>query len=176
MLVATADPLDQFLAHHPEYLFERSPEQALINPDNLLILLEHLRCAAFELPFQAGEGFGRLQRGRADGVPGSSGGRRCAARLRGPLFLDGRPVPGATTSRCAAPRPSPCCCRLRTGAGYRTIGQVDLASAPWMVHPQAIYLHEGQTYLVEELDLEQRSPTCAGSKWIITPSRAARRP
>jgi DEAD/DEAH box helicase domain-containing protein len=45
VLVATANPLDQFLAHHPEYFFARSPEQALINPDHLLILLNHLRCA-----------------------------------------------------------------------------------------------------------------------------------
>ena len=60
VLVATPDPLDQFLAAHPEYFFERSPEQALINPDHLLILLGHLRCAAFELPFQEGEAFGRL--------------------------------------------------------------------------------------------------------------------
>ena len=44
----------------PEYFFERSPEQALVNPDHLLILLEHLRCAMFELPFQKGEGFGSL--------------------------------------------------------------------------------------------------------------------
>jgi DEAD/DEAH box helicase domain-containing protein len=60
VLVATADPLDQFLARHPEYLFHRTPEQGLINPDNLLILLNHLRCAAFELPFQADEPFGSL--------------------------------------------------------------------------------------------------------------------
>ena len=60
VFVATANPLDQFLAHHPEYFFARSPEQALVNPDHLLILLNHLRCAAFELPFQTGEGFGDL--------------------------------------------------------------------------------------------------------------------
>ena len=59
-MVASASPLDQFLAHHPEYFFERSPEQALINPDHMLILLEHLRCAMFELPFQKGEGFGMV--------------------------------------------------------------------------------------------------------------------
>ena len=52
VMVASASPIDQFLAHHPEYFFERSPEQALVNPDHLLILLEHLRCAMFELPFQ----------------------------------------------------------------------------------------------------------------------------
>ncbi len=60
VLVASSLPLDQFLAHHPEYFLERSPEQALINPDHLLILLEHLRCAMFELPFEKGEHFGRM--------------------------------------------------------------------------------------------------------------------
>ncbi len=60
LLVASASPLDQFLAHHPEYFLGRSPEQALINPDHLLILLEHLRCAMFELPFERGERFGRV--------------------------------------------------------------------------------------------------------------------
>ena len=58
VLIASASPLDQFLAQHPDYFFGRTPEQALINPDNLLILLGHLRCAAFELPFEAGESFG----------------------------------------------------------------------------------------------------------------------
>ena len=57
VLVATAAPLDQFLAHHPDYFLGRSPEKALVNPDHLVILLNHLRCAAFEIPFQDGEGF-----------------------------------------------------------------------------------------------------------------------
>ena len=69
IFVATANPLDQFLAHHPEYFFARSPEQALVNPDHLLILLNHLRCAAFELPFQPGEGFGELSGRKAQRVP-----------------------------------------------------------------------------------------------------------
>ncbi len=60
ILVATADPLDQFFATHPEYFFGRNPEQALVNPDNLLILLAHIRCASFELPFWRGERFGSL--------------------------------------------------------------------------------------------------------------------
>ncbi|MBM4427440.1 MAG: DEAD/DEAH box helicase, partial [Chloroflexi bacterium] len=60
VLVASPNPLDQFLAHHPEYFFERSPEMALVNPNHLLILLEHLRCAMFELPFQGGEGIGSI--------------------------------------------------------------------------------------------------------------------
>src|SRR4030067_1057634 len=49
-LVASSDPLDQYIVHHPEYFFEHSPEPGLINPDNLLVLTSHLKCAAFELP------------------------------------------------------------------------------------------------------------------------------
>ncbi|HRJ76285.1 MAG TPA: DEAD/DEAH box helicase, partial [Anaerolineales bacterium] len=60
ILVASPNPLDQFLAHHPEYFFGRSPEMALLNPNHLLILLEHLRCAIFELPFQKGDTFGSI--------------------------------------------------------------------------------------------------------------------
>lgn len=55
VLVAGASPLDQFIARHPDYFFGRSPEHARLDPDNLLILLDHVRCAAFELPFDAAE-------------------------------------------------------------------------------------------------------------------------
>ena len=58
MLVASSAPLDQYIVEHPEYFFDRSPEHAHINPDNLEILLNHLRCAAFELPVRDGEKFG----------------------------------------------------------------------------------------------------------------------
>ena len=47
ILIASASPLDQFLVNHPEFILDKSPEQALINPDNLLVLLQHLECAAF---------------------------------------------------------------------------------------------------------------------------------
>jgi DEAD/DEAH box helicase domain-containing protein len=60
VLVASAAPLDQFVVSHPRYLFEGSPEHGLIHPDNLAILLRHLRCAAFELPFETGDLFGQF--------------------------------------------------------------------------------------------------------------------
>ena len=60
VLVAGSSPLDQYMINHPEYFFGRSPEQALLNPDNLVIAVNHLRCAAFELPFAKGEEFGRF--------------------------------------------------------------------------------------------------------------------
>ena len=58
VMVASSAPLDQFIVQHPEYLFERSPEHAFVQPDNLEILLNHLKCAAFELPIAPDEKFG----------------------------------------------------------------------------------------------------------------------
>jgi len=153
-LVTSANPLDQFLAHHPDYFFDRSPEQALINPDNLLILLGHLRCAAFELPFRVGENFGRVEGARVaeflqflqeTGVLHQSGDR---------YFWMADQYPAEDVSLRSA-SPEAVVLQARDGDEWTTIGQVDHASAHWMVHPNAIYLHEGQAYLVEELDLEQ---------------------
>jgi len=60
VLVASSAPLDQFMVQNPEYFFGRSPEHGYVNPDNLFILLNHLKCAAFELPLRADEKFGSL--------------------------------------------------------------------------------------------------------------------
>lgn len=154
LLIATANPLDQFLAHHPDYFFERSPEQALINPDNLLILLQHLRCAAFELPFRRGEGFGRVDAALlAEFLQFlQAGGELHASDETFFWMADHYPAEGVSL-RSASPQRV--LLQVEADDGLTTIGEVDEASAPWMVHPQAIYLHEGQSYLVETLDLEQ---------------------
>ena len=60
VLVASSAPLDQFVVRHPSYFFDASPEHALVNPDNLHILVDHVKCAAFELPFRADESFGSI--------------------------------------------------------------------------------------------------------------------
>ena len=60
VLVASSAPLDQFMVQNPEYFFGRSPEHGYVNPDNLFILLNHLKCAAFELPLREDEKFGSL--------------------------------------------------------------------------------------------------------------------
>ena len=153
-LVTSANPLDQFLARHPDYFFGRSPEQALINPDNLLILLGHLRCAAFELPFRVGESFGRVEGAQVAeflqflqeaGVLHQSGDK---------YFWMADQYPAQDISLRSA-SPEAVLLQVRDGDEWTTIGQVDQASAHWMVHPGAVYLHEGRAYLVEELDLEQ---------------------
>jgi hypothetical protein len=58
ILIANSSPLNQFVVNHPDYFFAGSPEHGLINPDNLSVLLDHIKCAAFELPFRDGENFG----------------------------------------------------------------------------------------------------------------------
>ena len=153
-LVASADPLDQFLARHPDYFFDRSPEQALINPDNLLILLQHLRCAAFELPFRAGEGFGRVPAPRVAEFLDFLAEAGVLHRSADKYFWMADDYPAQAVSLRSASADNVV---LQAGDGdeWTAIGQVDQDSATWMAHPGAIYLHEGQTYLVEDLDLTQ---------------------
>jgi len=154
VLVASASPIDQFLAHHPEYFFERSPEQALVNPDHLLILLEHLRCAMFELPFKKGEGFGLIPGETVDEFLQFLLSNNEAHLSNEKYFWMADQYPAANISLRSA---SPQGVVLQTVTEDRalTIGTVDGESALWMVHPGAIYLHEAQSYIVEKLDLEQ---------------------
>jgi len=154
VLVASPNPLDQFLAHHPEYFFGQSPEHALVNPDHLLILLEHLRCALFELPFQDGEGFGNLSPETVREYLDVLVANREAHASAEKVFWMADAYPAANISLRSA---SPANVVLHTegDSGPRVIGEVDLASAVWMVHPRAVYLHEGQQYFAQELDLQK---------------------
>jgi DEAD/DEAH box helicase domain-containing protein len=156
VLVASAEAIDQFLAHHPEYLFDRTPEQALIQPDNLLILLQHIRCAAFELPFHTGEAFGRvawetvlefLEVLEMAGVLHKSGER---------YYWMADQYPAAQISLRTASAET-VLLQVDQGGRQVTIGQVDHESSLWMVHPEAVYLHEAESYLVENLDLEKNT-------------------
>ena len=153
VMVTSPTAMDQYLARHPDYFFERSPERALIAPNNLLILLQHIRCAAFELPFQSGEGFGSIPAERLhaflellsqDGQLHQQGDR---------FFWMADQYPAAEISLRNA-TPDNISLIVKNAFKNQTIGQVDLNSAFWMVHPEAIYLHEGTTYQVDELDLE----------------------
>ncbi len=153
VLVTSPTPLDQFLAKNPAYFFGLSPEQALVNPDNLLILLAHLRCAAFELPFQPGDRYGKLEPDQLlefldflvhQGDLHHSGERYF-------WMADRYPAQGVSLRSASAAS-----VQLQVAASdtLQTIGEVDQHSAVWMVHPGAVYLHEAQSFLVENLDLE----------------------
>lgn len=152
ILIASAAPLDQFVATHPTFLFERAPEQGLINPDNLAILLRHIRCAAFELPFQRGESFGS------------------AGDIQDILeFLAEEQVlhAGETSYHWLADNYPAQDVSLRASTDdtiviqclhddrVEVIGEVDRSTAPILIHEGAIYIHEGRTYIVQKLDWEQ---------------------
>jgi DEAD/DEAH box helicase domain-containing protein len=156
VLIASANPLDQFLAHHTDYFFGQSPERALIDPDHLLILLSHLRCAMFELPFDKEEGFGALSAQRLKEFLDYLVSSREAHTSKEKYFWMSEDYPAAAISLRSASAENVV---LQAAGDERRaiVGEVDLPSSLWMVHPKAIYLHEGQQYFVQELDLEKHT-------------------
>ncbi len=152
VLVASAAPLDQFVATHPAYIFERSPEMGLINPDNLAILLRHLRCAVFELPFKDGETFGRA--GAIDELMAflaESGELHASA---GSFHWVADSYPAERVSLRSSSDDTIVIQELGEGKPL-VIGEVDRSAAPILLHEGAVYIHEGRTFLVTQLDWEK---------------------
>lgn len=155
VLVASSAPLDQFIVQHPDYFFGRSPEHAYIQPDNLEILVNHLKCAAFELPITPEEKFG------------SADVQQLCARLAeaGYLHRSGgnwhwvqEAYPADTVSLRSVTSDNFIIIDTK-GDDHgepEVIGEVDFSSVLTTVHPKAIYLHQGQQYHVDRLDFDQR--------------------
>lgn len=157
ILVASPNPLDQFLAHHPEYFFERSPEMALLNPNHLLILLEHLRCAMFELPFQTRESFGSLSWELIEEYLQFLVSNQESHVSNETYYWMKDQYPAANISLRSASPQSFVLTSVDSDGRPFTIGTVDGESAHWMIHPGAIYMHEAQQYFVQELNLESHN-------------------
>jgi DEAD/DEAH box helicase domain-containing protein len=153
VLVASDGPLDQFLMRRPEYLFERSPERASVDPANPYILLRQLLCAAFELPLSADETrlFGEELPEIAEVLEGAGQLQRAGERWH----WSGSGYPAADVDiRSAGGDPFRI---VNRGEGDRLLGTADAESALQVVYPGAIYLHQGETYRVERLDLEAQT-------------------
>jgi len=159
VMVASSAPLDQFIVQHPDYFFGRSPEHAYVQPDNLEILVNHLKCAAFELPLAPEERFGDVD------LPG------LCERMTDAGFLHRsggnwhwvlEAYPADTVSLRSVTSDNFVIIDTTGGTNAEedgepeVIGEVDFSSALTTVHPKAIYLHQGQQYHVERLDFEQR--------------------
>ena len=149
IFVASSSPVDQYLVQNPEYFFGANPESGFVDPDNLFILLDHLKCASFEIPFRKGEGF-----------PGDVSSLLGYLEENGVLRFTGdswywadRSYPSERIS-------------LRTGASenvviidttkgrHNVIGEMDSHSARELIFEEAIYLHRGEQFIVRKLDLE----------------------
>ncbi|MFI5261052.1 MAG: DEAD/DEAH box helicase [Candidatus Limnocylindrales bacterium] len=153
VMVASSSPLDQYIASHPEYLLAGSPEEARLDPDNLHVLLAHLRAATFELPFEAGERFGDAPADDLLAFLAEEGHVRRADDGR--WYWASENFPASEISlRTAAPDNVVI---IDTGGPRpRVIGEVDLFGAPTVVHEGAIYLHEARQYHVDRLDWDER--------------------
>ena len=149
ILIATSDATDQYVVQHPEFLLERSPESGRINANNLLILIEHLKCAVFELPFKRGESFGNFKDVKELLDILTEG--RLITRSKDSWHWSDDSYPANNISLRSGARENFVITDISSTSKEKVIGEVDRFSAPTMIHPHAIYLHQSEPYYVEEL-------------------------
>ena len=151
VLVASSSPLDQFIINNPDYFFSKNPEKALINPDNLSILVSHIECAAFELPFIEGEKFGRAD---IDEILKFLEEEKLVHHSKDKWYWtsDAYPADGVSLRSISSDNFVVVDATEKT----RAIAEVDFSSALTTLHPKAIYMCEGEQFYVEKLDYDQR--------------------
>src|SRR5262244_1381442 len=152
ILVASSSPMDQYLSAHPDYLFEAPPEHARVNPENPFILVSHLKCGAFELPFAAGEAFG----GEVDPHLGALEEEGVLHQAGGKYHWTSETYPADHISLRAVTSDNFLVIDTTAQDAKQTkrrqvIAEVDWTSAFSMIHPKAIYMVEGEPFEVQEL-------------------------
>ena len=151
MLVASSAPIDQFVVRNPDYFFGASPEHALVNPDNLHILLDHVKCAAFELPFASDETFGTMNVQEILAVLAEEG---FVHLVDGQWQWTQESYPADAVSLRSVTSDNFVVVDLTDGE--RVIGETDFTSGPSTLHEKAIYIVEGQLFQVERFDFDGR--------------------
>jgi DEAD/DEAH box helicase domain-containing protein len=149
--VASSSPLDQYIIAHPEYFFGVSPESGRVDPDNPYVYADHVKCAAFELPFAEGETFGTdagaaLSFLEEDGIVRRTGGR---------WHWSSGGYPSEAISLRSAASDNIVIVDSTKGRN-RVIGEMDRPSAKELIYDDAVYIHRGRQYVVLKLDLENR--------------------
>lgn len=152
ILVASSAPLDQYIVNHPDYFFGSSPEAGIINPDNMAIMSSHLKCALFELPMEDDEKFGNaepkplLDHLEQEDVFRHTGGR---------WYYTSEVYPAEEISLRSATAQN--FVVLNTSNKNRVMAEVDYDSAPFFLHEDAIYIHQGKTFVIDKLDWDGRT-------------------
>ena len=154
VLVASSAALDQYIVQHPEYFFGQSPESALVNADNLYILLSHVKCAAYELPFEEGERY----------APGVDTGeileylcdQQILRHVGSRYHWMAEEFPAADVSLRSIGEENFLIIDITRPEHRRVIGEMDRYTVPMLLHEHAIYMHEGQQYQVEKLDFPEK--------------------
>jgi DEAD/DEAH box helicase domain-containing protein len=151
VLVASSAPIDQFVVRNPSYFFDGAPEHALINPDNLHILIDHVKCAAFELPFADDDCFGALDVQEVLAVLAEEG---FVHHADGQWNWTNESYPADAVSLRSVSSDN--FVVVDTTSGERVIGETDFTSGPSTLHEKAIYIVEGALFQVERLDFDGR--------------------
>ncbi len=154
VVVASSSALDQYVVTHPAYFFGRSPENALVHPDNLYVLLNHVKCAAYELPFEEGEQY-------ADGVSTQELlNYLCEEQILnltgGRYYWMAEEFPAADLSLRSVTSENFVIIDITNPAHHNVIGEMDRYTVPMLLHEHAIYMHEGQQFQVEKLDFTEK--------------------
>jgi DEAD/DEAH box helicase domain-containing protein len=152
ILVASSHPVDQYIINNPIYFFTKPNESGVVNSNNLVILMSHIKCAAFELPFEANEIFG---------IDATSElleyleEHKVLHRQNDRFYWTSESYPAEQVSLRSA-TPENFVIIDTTAAEHKVIGEMDLYSAPLLIHDEAIYIHQTQQYHVDKLDWERR--------------------
>lgn len=150
--IASSSAIDQYIVTHPDYFLKKSPENALLNPDNLYILMSHFKCAAFELPFEDGDGFGN--------APGTEeildylDEENILHHVEGRYHWSSEDFPASQISLRSAADENFLIVDITDPARHRVVGEMDRFTAPMLLHENAIYMHEGRQFQVEKLDFD----------------------
>jgi len=151
VLVSSSAPLDQYIIENPDYFFGRSPEHALINPDNLEILLAHLKCAAFELPLHDGEKFGPHEVAQLCAFLEETGFLHRSGTawhwMSESYPADAVSLRAVTSDNFVV---------VDTTGDSEVIADVAFTSALTSLHEKAIYIHEGRLFHVDKFDYDER--------------------
>lgn len=151
--VAGATALDQYVVNNPMYLLGSSPEEALINPENILILMEHLKCAAFELPFTMTDSYGEFEVQELLAFLEEEG---VLIKTSSSWYWMSDRFPAHEISLRSAAQENVVIIDWSIQGSTKVIGEMDTYSAMTLLHEEAIYLHQGIQYQVEKLDWEEK--------------------
>lgn len=153
ILVASSSPLDQYVIQNPDYFFEKSPETARINPDNLIILIDHMKCAAYELPFKQGEAFGSVE---TEELLEYLTEERVLFQNGDKWYWMNDSFPAHNISLRSASQENVVIIDQTEPGKTKVIGEMDRFSAMTLLHEEAIYLHQGIQFQVEMLDWDEK--------------------
>ncbi|MBP7583757.1 MAG: DEAD/DEAH box helicase [Spirochaetes bacterium] len=157
VMVATSSPLDQYICNNTDFFVKSNPESATINPDNLLVLMDHLKCAAFELPFHEDERFS-AHLGTTKEMLEYLEGEGILKKSEGKFHWMSDIYPANEISLRTASQEN--FVIVDTKDKNRVIGEVDYYSAPTDIHDDAIYIHQGRQHYIDKLDWERRTAYC----------------